>query len=151
MQYEIVSFARRVARSRTQGRFRRRLAAACLVSITIQVQGRLGLSVLRRPAHAGVPMRGEHTDSSHCAGLRLPGKVMMGNVAASSTVAAAIQEMMKNPNPNTRPKVPAHLRRAVWPASCAFGSVGALALPVGCFVARLKPNHSFKRAPDGAA
>ena len=66
-------------------------------------------------------------------------------------VSRKVEAMSPIPNPNTRQNVSTRLPRAFGFPSCAFGSVGARPLPGVGFGTQGRPNHSFKRTPDGAA
>ena len=56
-----------------------------------------------------------------------------------------VRVVRPSPNPNTSQKVSTRRPRVFGLPSCAFGSVGALSLPVAGFGTRGRPNYSFKR------
>ena len=60
-------------------------------------------------------------------------------------VSRKVGAMRPSPNSNTNQKVSIRPGRAMWQASCSFGSVSGVALPVGAFGLRAGPNPSFKR------
>ena len=61
------------------------------------------------------------------------------------SVSRKVGAMRSSPNSNTNQKISIRPGRAVWQASCSFGSLSGVALPVGAFGLRAGPNPSFKR------